>query len=251
MKNKIIRLLIVLSVILLFYLVFILLGGIKSYFKTSTLITLCCATLYLVLIFLLVKQFNKAINNLSLTDFIGKNHFQAILIGIVAVAFSFFVPTIVEIQFDFTFQPINKIFQSSFEFIVVSISEELVFRAFLFLSILYIFRHLLLSAIITSLLFTLIHFYEIDNFIPFLWVFSTGMLMTYLYVYTKSIGAPITFHFLINLLNTNIIIQINDDHFILLGQAIVMILFVFVLGFLITKYEKVHFPIKFSKINNI
>jgi len=232
MKYKITKLLIILSVVLLFYFVFIIFGVINSYLKPNILITLCCATLYLVTIFLLVKVFNKTLSNIPISAFVGKHHILAILVSIVFIVFSFFLSTIAVIQFNFSFQPIDKFFESSFEFIIVSISEEFVFRAFLFLSILYLLRNVLFSALFASLVFTTIHFYAIDNITHFLWIYSTSMLLTYLYVYTKSIAAPITFHFLINILNENIIAQINNDHLLIVGQIICMISCIFILVFL-------------------
>jgi len=232
MKNKIVRLLIILAVVFLFYFVFILFGGISSYFKNDFPIVACCTTFYLITIFFLVKVFNRLLNNISLSDYFGKNHLRATLISTALIVFSFFLPTLAVTHFDFSFQPVVKIFESSFEFVVVSISEELVFRAFLFLSILLLSRNVLLSAVLVSLLFTVVHYNSIENITHFLWVFVTSMLMTYLYVYTKSIVSPITFHFLINLLNENIIIQINIDHLLIVGQFVCMILCVFLLWFL-------------------
>ena len=193
---------------------------------------ICRTPFYLVIIFLLVKIFNKKINNILTTDFLGKNHIRSIFISVFFIIISFCLPTIILIQFDFNFQPIEKVFESSIGFIIVSITEELIFRAFLFLSIFCLLRSVIFSALLVSLLFTFIHYNAIENITQFFWVFSASMLITYLYVYSKSIVSPIVFHFLLNLLSTNIIVPPNLHSILLVTQVVSMILCVLLLWFI-------------------
>ena len=181
---------------------------------------------------MLVKIFNKKINNILTTDFLGKNHIRSIFISVFFIIISFCFPTIILIQFDFNFQPIEKVFESSIGFIIVSITEELIFRAFLFLSIFCLLRSVIFSALLVSLLFTFIHYNAIENITQFFWVFSASMLITYLYVYSKSIVSPIVFHFLLNLLSTNIIVPPNLHSILLVTQVVSMILCVLLLWFI-------------------
>ncbi len=224
MKSKFNKLLSLLTILLLFYFVFIIFGGIANYYKDNINIVLCCAVFYLTTIFFMVKIFNSTINNIILSNYLGKNHIYSIIVAFIFVTFTFFLPVIILFHFNFNFQSFDKILISSFEYIVVAVSEELVFRAFLFLSVLIIIRKLLFSAIIVSLIFTLIHYNSIENIVYFSWIFTTSLLLSYLYFYTKSIASPITFHFLINLLNNNIIVQIDNNIIIIASQVACMIL---------------------------
>jgi len=203
---------------------------IKNYFEGKTIIILCCAFSYLVVIYFFVVKFNKILNNLVPSDFIGKDHLKAVLVAVISIVLTFFVEALLIKQFDYGFSSLYENFESSIGFVVVSVSEELVFRAFLFVSILKLSRRPLFSVLLSSLIFTLVHYHLTGTFAELFWVFSVSILITYLYLFTGSIVSPIIFHFLINLFSTNVYMPDDQYLIIILIQSTSMILLAFLIA---------------------
>ncbi|MES2779575.1 MAG: type II CAAX endopeptidase family protein [Bacteroidota bacterium] len=110
---------------------------------------------------------------------------------------------------------------------VVGSYEEIIFRGLLFLGLLIRSKNLFISAFLSAVLFSLIHFQSYSlthHWYTHLGIVSIGMVLGYIYFITKSLWAPIALHFANNffghiLIWQDIPININNYTFTDLTQS--------------------------------
>lgn len=104
----------------------------------------------------------------------------------------------------------------------VAIKEELLFRGFLVRQILTITKRKWMPILLSSLLFTIVHFPKISD-IGIVEIFFWGLILGYITVETRSITIPVILHFVSNtckdLSNSLYPIKLSDDI-----QLIIMVL---------------------------
>lgn len=214
MKNKIKKLGIVFLSMIGMIVLFITLVGIGNYFQSIDLHILgnIFMLLFPVAVYFAVKIFNKRINKLnSKTYGFGFNKFAStFLLGVgLALALQTFVLLIsnlffgVEIEFngfknDFE-KPLLNLLTT---LILVGIWEEFYFRGLVFNTFLKTSFGFHLSALISSLLFSIVHWFSFDmaetSWLWYLGIVFIGYLLVFIYSYTKSIWSVVSFHFIWN-----------------------------------------------------
>lgn len=182
------------------------------------------------LIYVFVKIFNRDMNDIDRSTFIGNksvNHITGSIYGIF-LAGTFFIGTLILFVFlykyELVYQNTNKIIGDSIGYVFVALYEELVFRAFVFISLYVIFRKYFISVIISSVLFAVLHF----NFDPIILANITlsGIALCFIYTWFKSIAAPIFLHFAHNFVCTLFILPtVQNQHWIKI-ETVVILLFV-------------------------
>ena len=193
---------------------FITLVGIGNYFQSIDLhiVGNIFMLLFPVAVYFAVKIFNKRINKLnSKTYGFGFNKFAStFLLGVgLALALQTFVLLIsnlffgVEIEFngfknDFE-KPLLNLLTS---LILVGIWEEFYFRGLVFNTFLKTSFGFHVSALISSLLFSIVHWFSFDmaesSWLWYLGIVFLGYLIVFIYTYTKSIWSVVSFHFIWN-----------------------------------------------------
>ena len=179
----------------------------KTFFTTSNLVTNTHAFILPVFVFLLVFLFHKIFSKFSILTHlkyrisIWRGVFLCLAITIL-INFSYllFLNGVERL----TLLPLNiSTFNMLLKQIVVSSYEELIFRGFLFLGLLIRSRRILLSAILSSIAFSAIHYqtYSLTEHWPIhLILLSVGIILCYVYVIFKSLWVPIFLHFANNVI---------------------------------------------------
>jgi membrane protease YdiL (CAAX protease family) len=179
----------------------------KTFFTASNLVTNTHAFILPVFVFLLVFLFHKIFSKFSILTHlkyrisIWKGVFLCLAITIL-INFSYllFLNGVERL----TLLPLNiSTFNMLLKQIVVSSYEELIFRGFLFLGLLIRSRRILLSAILSSIAFSAIHYqtYSLTEHWPIhLILLSVGIILCYVYVIFKSLWVPIFLHFANNVI---------------------------------------------------
>ena len=233
MKLKVESFFINVGITIVCYIVFIVFTSLTNYFNNKTLPTIGLSTLYIFSLFLLIRYFNKSIYNISVKQFIGNGHLKGILTSILMITIVFTVPYFAISDSDYIFSWNKELIESIISNSIVAISEELIFRAFFFLSMIVVIRKHLISALLASLVFTFIHFFRLESVVHFLWIFSASMLMTYIYYATKSLFSNILFHMLINVLMSYVFVSVGQLQNLLITQIIIMSFLTIIILFLL------------------
>lgn len=153
MEKYINSVLINIGLTLLFYLVFIVFTSASNYFDNKIIPSLIISVLYILVLFLLVRYFNSTIYGITVEQFIGKKHLLGIFLSLFSIIIVFLVPYLFFPDTYFTIAWDKATIEAILTNIIVGISEELIFRAFFFLSLLTIFRYNIVSAILSTIFF--------------------------------------------------------------------------------------------------
>lgn len=98
----------------------------------------------------------------------------------------------------FEFPATTEILKYSTALLFLALSEELLFRGVIFQSLIEKFNPLIISIII-SLVFSFLHLANFNsNSLSTINTFIAGLLFSYMYIQTKSLWLPISFHFFWN-----------------------------------------------------
>ncbi len=190
--------------------------GIGNYFQgiDQKLIGNIIVILFPVSVYFAVKIFNKKVNRLNSENygFGFKNFVGNSLLGIgLAVSITILVLLIAKIFFDvqIEFMGLKNDFQTPLSnllttMIVVGVWEEFYFRGLVFNTFLKNNFGFHLSALVSSLLFSIIHWSSFDmtetSWFWYLGIVFIGYILVYIYTYTNSIWSVVFFHFLWNIL---------------------------------------------------
>ncbi|MBA6157349.1 CPBP family intramembrane metalloprotease [Tenacibaculum sp. S7007] len=162
--------------------------------------------LFPLFIYYLVVYSNKKINKLEVSDFGFRTKKNIFNIGL-GITLGFLVMCSILLSFKF-------FTEGNFRFILIEKSliysiigvlltsfaiacwEEFFFRGLLFITLLKNKVNFHISAIISSLIFSFSHYYDITHSVWFIGLFFMGYLLCYLYRYTGSIWSVVGFHFI-------------------------------------------------------
>lgn len=115
--------------------------------------------------------------------------------------------------------------------IVAPIIEELFYRRFLLEKLLQK-NGCIISLIISSLCFSIIHFERLNSLIP---AFIVGMIFGSIYLKTKKIGYSIILHFIFNVIYIiSVSFKYSNDHWFFGTKFDVIYWFLFIIGILLT-----------------
>ena len=136
----------------------------------------------------------------------------------------------------------NIILQDLLSCLLISISEELVFRVVLFNEFLD-HKKPLLSIIYSSLIFGGVHLLNIASFgdilpclIQCLYSFGIGLVLSFIYYHSKNLILPVFFHFLFNFLNDSLVINLYNLNWNLSFYLINILITVIMLGYALLLY---------------
>lgn len=233
MKLKIESFFINVGIVIICYIVFIVFTSLSNLLNNNTLAKIGLAITYLISLFFLIRYFNKSIYNISVNQFIGKKHLIGIITSLVILFIVFAIPYFIISESKYIFSWKIELLESLLSNSIVAISEELVFRAFFFLSMIVVMRNHLLAAFLSSLAFATIHIFGIDNLVHFLWVFSASMIMSYIYYVTSSLISTIIFHLFLNVIISYAFVSPDQLENLLITQIITMSSLTFVILFLL------------------
>ena len=172
--------------------------------------------LFPVLLYIGIRIFHKKVNKLPVeaTGFGFDKFFKNIFIGAgIAIAIMAVNVLLNIIIFDAKFHFISfkesflkELIQLSLSLIIVGIWEEFYFRGLVFTTFLRRKFGFHLSALLSSVIFSLIHFQSFDmsetSYFWYLGIIFIGYIMVYIYVLTGSIWSVASFHFLWNFIAT-------------------------------------------------
>ncbi len=193
-------------------LLFLLFGLLKSILKTYDIPYLVNLLLFLlpVAVYFVLKILHKRFNDFNISShLLGKNKFLfpfllGVSIGVILfcliISINIAIGTIEDVKF---FTVSKKTAEFFFSQIIIGACEEFFFRGFLFLSLLIQSKKVVLSALISSLLFSLMHFQTyplINQWYIHVGLISSGMVFCYLYLIFRSLWLVIAFHFTNNFL---------------------------------------------------
>lgn len=199
-------------------LLFIIMVGIGNYFQRNGQKSI--GNIFMILFpfvtYFAVKLYNRKINGLYSKHYgFGFKGFIAnFFLGIgLALAVSSLVLLIAKvfIGIDFEFSGLKSDFQEPLmslltTLLIVGVWEEFYFRGLVFNTFLKSNFSFHLSAIISSLLFSVIHWSSFDmaetSIFWYLGVVFIGYILIYIYVYTNSIWSVVSFHFIWNFIAT-------------------------------------------------
>lgn len=203
---------------------FVVIAGIGNYFqgigqkKLGSIFML----FFPIALFLAVRLFNKKVNGLNVYDYgFGFNKFtlNSLLgtgLAIVLMAFVLLTANIffgIQIEFfglkDNFGEPLISLLMT---YLVVGIWEEFYFRGLIFNTLLKNNFGFHSSALISSILFSIIHWTGFDmNITPYSWyigIVFIGYIFVYIYTYTNSIWSVVFFHFVLDVM----LIYLVNDH---------------------------------------
>lgn len=136
----------------------------------------------------------------------------------------------------------NIILQDLLSCLLISISEELVFRVVLFNEFLD-HKKPLPAIIYSSLIFGGVHLLNIASFgdilpclIQCLYSFGIGLVLSFIYYHSKNVILPIVFHFLFNFLNDSLVINLYNLNWNLSFYLINILITVIMLGYALLLY---------------
>lgn len=199
---------------------------------------------------------NEQINQVELKQVIGKTRtlFQSFIFGFsIGIAVVFLSELLLFFTSDFSFHlndsiSIPKTIGIILTSLIVAYFEELIFRGFVFITLLKTTNKFLISVIVSSLLFSILHFQGFTGSSIFLYhcnIFLGGILLCFVFLLTKSIWAAIGFHFSFNSLNNIDLFYLNDkqevtdkamSEQILVYQTLLLLIIIIVIITLFHKY---------------
>jgi membrane protease YdiL (CAAX protease family) len=197
--------------VLLLLIYIVLKQGLQSFQPVSNLVTIW----FPIALYFLLRWFYSAKHNIDLDKHLVCKNAAPILISILIGANILFGTLLCAVLAD-AVEHVNinlsmgQLLKSAFAGLFSVLWEELFFRAFLFLSFLILSRKLFISAILSSIIFTLPHLQAYP--LPISWhihvaLLSGGVAFCYLYVVFKTLWAPITLHLVLNLSDTVFLIS--------------------------------------------
>jgi len=238
----------ILSIIGFYFLAFLVLGITSSYLEHYQyyLATNLIKLSFLVLIWFYIKILHTKINGINWQEYFSirildiPKFFLGMIIPIVFTIVTLIILKLTNSNLDFTLSNSKTFLELLINNFLISISEELFYRCFIFISLLKIMKGVFLPALISSILFTSVHIASIVEgyvLISLINIFIGGVLLCYLYHLTNSIWTSIGFHTANNTLSHVILYpkQIHDYAYInslvlytcLLGTFLIII-FLFV-----------------------
>jgi len=193
---------------------FITVVGIGNYFQNigQKLVGGIFMFLFLILSYLAVKIFNKKINRLNTDNYgFNFNHFgKNILLGIVLAVFivtSFLIIANVFFEIPIEFIRLKDGFAKPLFVLIMSVAiigiwEEVYFRGLIYNTLLINNFGFHLSAFVSSILFSVIHWSSFDmsetSWLWYIGIVFTGYILAFIYTITKSIWSVASFHFIWN-----------------------------------------------------
>ena len=203
-----------------------------------------------------------------------KNKFKefwiGFLIGFIIMVLGFgLLQSLDEIQYQgFEFN-LTKIILSVLLFLLVALTEEILFRGYILRNLMYSYNKYL-ALLISSVIFSLVHGFNPNiDIIGFTNIFLSGILLGITYIHTKNLWFPIALHFSWNFFqtalgfnvsgqNTFSVVQISREENTVLnggsfgfeGSILSLIAIVIVLIVITTYYKRKKLNIKTVTINN-
>lgn len=218
MKQKLKTIGIILLSMIGMIILFIGVVGIGNYFQSigQKIIGNLFMILFPILTYLSVKTFNKKINNLNSSSYgfhfknFGKNILLGIGLAILIVAFGLVISNLffgIPIRFatlkDGFEKPLLGLITS---LLIIGVWEEFYFRGLVFNILLKNNFGFHLSALISAILFSIIHWSSFDmsetSWLWYIGIVFIGYILVYLYTITNSIWSVVSFHFIWNFLAT-------------------------------------------------
>lgn len=136
-----------------------------------------------------------------------KNNFKSFWVGLVIGTLIMFLGFgLLQILGEINFQKIkfdfNQILISILIFVLVSLTEEIVFRGYILRNLMYSFNKYI-ALLISAILFSLMHGFNPNiDIIGFSNIFLAGILLGITYIHTKNLWFPIALHFSWNFFQT-------------------------------------------------
>lgn len=194
-----------------FILTFVINGVIGGLLKNNQLdiLQFLNKIVFLLICWFYIKYFHRKINLLSPGSYFKFRRIDILtfiigaIIPITLTMLSIGVLCIIKIEIETIFLANKALLKEIVNGFITSLNEELLFRAFIFLSLVKIYGKVFLSALSTSVLFAVLHMGSISHdffFLSLLNVLIGGLLLSYLYYISGSIWITIGFHTLNNFL---------------------------------------------------